>query len=261
MPVIKQEEKTLYFEVYGSGPPLLFLHGVGGNVLVWWQQVHFFSRSYRCILVDQRGWGRSNGLLPEPWVDAFVPDIEVVLDELGVEEFAVVAQSMGGWTAHAFCQAHQGRIRAAVMSGSTGGFVPPRVRSLYQKARDYANEMTLLWQQGRGPHPALGSRMYNEQPALAQLYTMLNGLNQPLNKNLSVGLPLTERNDLHLIENTAFIYGDEDAVCPRQAIEAAARETPGSVAYCIPYSGHSSYFERAEVFNRKALGFLESCYA
>lgn len=261
VPVIKQEESTLYFEVHGAGRPLLFLHGVGGNTLVWWQQAHFFSRDYQCILVDQRGWGRSSGLLPEPWVDAFVPDLAAVLDELGIGEFAVIAQSMGGWTVNAFCQAHRGRIRAAVMAGSTGGFVPPRVRPLYQKARDHAHEMQSLCQLGRGPHPALGPRIYNERPALAQLYTMLSGLNQPLNKNLSTGLPLTERNDLHLIGNTFFIYGDEDIVCPREVIEAAAIETSDSVAYCIPHSGHSTYFERSDVFNRKVLSFLESCYA
>jgi 3-oxoadipate enol-lactonase len=260
VPVIEQKESTLYFEVYGSGPPLLFLHGVGGSLLVWWQQVHFFSRSYQCILVDQRGWGRSSGPLPEPWVEAFVPDLEAVLDELDVREFAVIAQSMGGWTVNAFCQAHQERIRAAVMAGSTGGFVPPKVRPLYQDALERKRELQLLWQMGRGPHPALGPRIYNEQPALAQLYTMLGRLNRPLNKNRSAGLPLTERNDLRLIGNTAFIYGDEDAVCPRQVIEATASETPGSVTYCIPHSGHSTYFERADRFNRTALDFLKSYY-
>lgn len=211
--------------------------------------------------MDQRGWGRSSGRLPEPWVDAFVPDLEVVLDELGVGEFAVIAQSMGGWTVNAFCEVHPERIRAAIMAGTTGGFVPPRVRSLYQKARDRAHEMQSLWQMDRGPHQALGSRMYNEQPALAQLYIMLSGLNQPANKNLGTGLPLAERNNLHLIGDTFFLYGDEDIVCPRQVIEAAATETSGSVAHCIPRTGHSAYFERANVFNSSVLSFLNSCYA
>ena len=147
------------------------------------------------------------------------------------------------------------------MAGSTGGFVPPRVRSVYQKALDRQRELQVLWQAGRGPHPALGPRIYNEQPALAQLYTMLGRLNKPLAKNRSKGLPLTETNNLHLVRKTAFIYGDEDAVCPTQVIETVAAETPGSMAYCIPHTGHSTYFERADMFNRTALDFLKSCYA
>ena len=261
VPVIKQKDSALYFEVHGAGRPLVFLHGMGGNTLVWWQQVPFFSRHYQCILVDHRGWGRSSGLLPEPWTDAFVPDLEVVLDQLGVGEFAVIAQSMGGWGVSAFCNTHRERIQAAVLTGTTGGFVPPQLRSLYENARVRAREMQSLWQLGHGPHQALGSRIYNEQPALAQLYIMLSGLNQPLNRNLSTGLPLSETNNLHLIDNTFFIYGDEDVVCPRQVIEAAAKETSGSVTHCVPHSGHSTYFEFADVFNKKVLNFLESCYA
>lgn len=261
MPVIEQKESKLYFEVHGAGRPLVFLHGMGGNTLVWWQQIHFFSRHYRCILVDHRGWGRSSGFLPEPWANAFVPDLEVVLDELGVGEFAVIAQSMGGWALNAFCKTHRDRIRAAVLTGTTGGFVPRWVRSLYESAREHAREMQSLWQLGHGPHPALGSRIYNEQPALAQLYIMLSGLNQPLNRNVSAGLPLSETNYLRLIGNTFFIYGDEDVVCPRQVIEAAAKETPGSVVHCVPRSGHSTYFEFADLFNRETLNFLKSCYA
>ena len=125
MPVIERGGSTLYYERYGSGRPLVFLHGMAGNTLVWWQQVAFLEERYRCILVDQRGWGRSTGPLPEPWTDAFVPDLEAVLEELGVEEFAVVAQSMGGWTVDAFCRSNPGRVLAAVMTGTTGGYVPP----------------------------------------------------------------------------------------------------------------------------------------
>jgi len=121
VPVIEWGESTLYYESYGTGRPLVFLHGMAGNTLVWWQQVAFLEERYRCILVDQRGWGRSTGPLPEPWTDAFVPNLEAVLEELGVEEFAVVAQSMGGWTVDAFCRPRwtAGPWRCSLNSQST----------------------------------------------------------------------------------------------------------------------------------------------
>src|SRR5262249_49374764 len=43
----------------GPDPALLFLHGAGGNHLSWWQQVPVFSEEYRCVTLDQRGFGRS----------------------------------------------------------------------------------------------------------------------------------------------------------------------------------------------------------
>lgn len=259
MPIIERDRSTLYFEVYGSGRPLLFLHGVGGNTLVWWQQIPFFKERYRCILVDQRGWGRSRGLLPLPWVDAFVPDLEAILENLGIEEFAVIAQSMGGWTVNAFHQANPERIRAAVMTGTTGGYVPLATKPAYENARNRVRDMRSLWCQGRGPHPALGSRIYDEQPALAQLYEMLTALNRPASTDPDLGLPLTSSH-FDLLENVLFVYGEEDLVCPRDIIETTAAEISGSTIHSIARSGHSAHFERADAFNREVSDFLNGCY-
>ena len=55
MPTITREKATIHYEVHGEGPPLALVHGVGGNTLVWWQQVPHFARSHRVITLDQRG--------------------------------------------------------------------------------------------------------------------------------------------------------------------------------------------------------------
>ena len=49
----------LHYEVTGSGPPLLFAHGLGGNHLSWWQQIPAFSKRFRCITFDHRAFGRT----------------------------------------------------------------------------------------------------------------------------------------------------------------------------------------------------------
>src|SRR3990172_6186112 len=49
----------LYYQSYGTGPALVFAHGAGGNHLSWWQQVPFFAARYRCVVFDQRAFGRS----------------------------------------------------------------------------------------------------------------------------------------------------------------------------------------------------------
>src|SRR5260370_10223391 len=53
---------SLYYERIGAGPPIVFLHGLGGNHLSCWQQVPYLMRSFQCITLDQRGFGLS----PDP---------------------------------------------------------------------------------------------------------------------------------------------------------------------------------------------------
>ena len=53
---------SLYYERVGAGAPIVFLHGLGGNHLSWWQQVPYFMRSFECVTLDQRSFGLS----PDP---------------------------------------------------------------------------------------------------------------------------------------------------------------------------------------------------
>ena len=76
---------NLYYEVTGSGPALLFAHGLGGNHLSWWQQVPVFAERYRCITADQRGFGQSPDVAGGPGPDALAPDALALLDHLGIE--------------------------------------------------------------------------------------------------------------------------------------------------------------------------------
>src|SRR5713226_1542507 len=45
----------LYYEVTGTGPALIFAHGLSGNHLSWWQQVPYFSDRYTCVTFAHRG--------------------------------------------------------------------------------------------------------------------------------------------------------------------------------------------------------------
>jgi len=52
-------DAQIYYEVHGSGPAVLFVHGSGGHHAAWWQQVAALSPSYSVITVDLRGFGNS----------------------------------------------------------------------------------------------------------------------------------------------------------------------------------------------------------
>ena len=68
---LRRNGAEIYYEVFGSGPAIVFAHGLGGNHLSWWQQVAHFAPTRTCVVVRasrlsafERGAGRK--LLPIP---------------------------------------------------------------------------------------------------------------------------------------------------------------------------------------------------
>src|SRR6516165_7780860 len=96
----------IYYERTGSGPAIVFAHGLGGNHLSWWQQVPYFSSSYTCVTFAHRGFSPSR--ITSGTVDPalFEQDLLALVDHLKLDEVRLVAQSMGGWTCLNFTLSH-----------------------------------------------------------------------------------------------------------------------------------------------------------
>lgn len=58
MPYLSAGKSKLYYEEYGDGIAIVLAHGVGGNH-AWHHQVPHFAKTYRVVVIDQRGFGRS----------------------------------------------------------------------------------------------------------------------------------------------------------------------------------------------------------
>ena len=57
---------TIHYEVTGSGPAIVFAHGLGGNHLSWWQQVAHFAPHYTCVAFAHRGFAPSDRIAGGP---------------------------------------------------------------------------------------------------------------------------------------------------------------------------------------------------
>ncbi|HKC19737.1 MAG TPA: alpha/beta fold hydrolase, partial [Candidatus Dormibacteraeota bacterium] len=61
MPYLSVDGADLFYRVYGSGPAVVFAHGLGGAHMSWWQQVPTFSDRFTCVTFSHRGFHPSSG--------------------------------------------------------------------------------------------------------------------------------------------------------------------------------------------------------
>jgi 3-oxoadipate enol-lactonase len=246
----------LYYEDSGGeAPVVLFLHGAGGNHMSWWQQVPVFAEEYRCITVDQRGFGQSSAV-SETGPAALATDAIALLDHLGVAQAAVVAQSMGGWAAVGAAVQSPKRLWAIVMANTVGNLTGPEIAALRERL-----VATRPPRPAVGWHGALGATFRKEQPVRSFLYTQIAGTNAPLPAAFREAMgrlaPPVERYAATGVP-TLFLTSDEDVLIWPELAEKVHERVPGSDFVRVPSAGHSTYFERPEVFNREVGAFLKA---
>lgn len=89
---------SIYFEERGRGEPLVFLHGHSLDHSMWHSQFNHFSRNYRTIAIDFRGYGLSSEQ-PEAFQFTHLDDLLTVLDSLCIQHAHVIGLSMGAFIA------------------------------------------------------------------------------------------------------------------------------------------------------------------
>lgn len=256
----------IYYERTGSGPAIVFAHGLGWNHLSWWQQIPHFSQRYTCVTFAHRGFSPSRITSGSVDPGLFEEDLLALVDHLELNEVRLVAQSMGGWTCLNFAMHHPQRVRALVMA-ATGGAIDLRTLEAADRQRIEswlaAHNGIEIELRKRGIHPAAGERMAREQPALQFLYREIDQLSSGLDKEALRAKLLAARtvpaSDLrHLSLPVLFISGKEDVVFPPPAAAALANVVPRAKLESVPEAGHSVYFERPQTFNRVVSTFLEA---
>ncbi|HVM77998.1 MAG TPA: alpha/beta hydrolase [Stellaceae bacterium] len=261
---VERPDAEIYYECTGTGPAIVFAHGLGGNHLSWWQQVPHFRERHTCIVFAHRGFTPSKERPGGAGAEAYADDLAALLDHLGIERASLVCQSMGGWTGIDFALRRPERVSALVLA-STSGRVDfttvegPELAAIKAWQAQTANARDLLL--AEGVHPALGARGAREQPAAHFLYQQIDALTPPAHKERIRKQIFTLRNLpastlRKLAMPVLYIVGEEDVVFPAVAAAALARLTPGARVEPVPQAGHSVYFERPQRFNALVEAFL-----
>jgi pimeloyl-ACP methyl ester carboxylesterase len=95
-------EAKIYYEIAGSGIPLILVHGFSLDRRMWDDQFAFLATEYRVIRYDVRGFGNSTDVPVQPY--SYPDDLMRLMDHIGIEAAHLVGLSMGG--------RHRGRFRS-----------------------------------------------------------------------------------------------------------------------------------------------------
>lgn len=255
---------ALYYEITGSGPPIVFAHGLGGNHLSWWQQVAHFGERHSCITFAHRGFAPSDPIAGGPDPVDYAGDLAALIAHLVLERPILVAQSMGGWSSIEFALANPGAVRGLVMACTTGTLD-------FDKAGTDISAELAAWQQradeamprwlDAGIHPACGEALAKRSPALHELYKSIDRANAGLDKGaLKRHLRDNRRRDPASLAAldcpVLFLSGAEDLVVPPCGVEAVAAHAARGRFVSVPEVGHSVYFEDAARFNAELDVFI-----
>ena len=262
MPTLKTDDgANLYFEETGSGVPIVFVHEFAGDYRTWEPQVRHFSRRYRCITYNARGY-------PPSEVPADVErysqqrardDIRSVMDGLGIQRAHVVGNSMGGFASLHFGIAYSDRALSCVVAGCGYGAHPGQYAQFQAQSRALAKTMldegmakvaatyghgpARLQLQAKDPRAfAEFIRCFSEHSAQGSANTMLGYQAQrPSLYDLTA--------DMARIEAPVLIVaGDEDDPVLEPSL-LMKRTIPGAALAVLPASGHMTTLEDPALFN------------
>ena len=255
---------NLHYEITGSGPGLLFAHGLGGNHLSWWQQVAHFAPHYTCVAFAHRGFAPSDAIADGPDPADYAGDLAALIDHLKFPDVRLVGQSMGGWTMLEYAIAQPARVKALVLSSTSGTLdrrgCDPTGGTQYDAWLKDA-EARIKDGMTKGVHPAMGAGAAKRVPALHLLYRSIDEMAGALDKErLRAGLRRTAKRTLGELKDfavpTLLIAGADDVVFPHFLASAIAAKLPCAEAHTLPGCGHSPYFEQPATFNGLVEAFL-----
>ncbi len=104
-------------ETYGSGTPVVFIHGAGGSTLSWLLQKAYFEKANRVVLIDLPGHGKSVGD-PCNSIEAYAEAVKKVLEESTATPAHIVGHSMGGAIAMHLAITYPGLLKGLILIGT-----------------------------------------------------------------------------------------------------------------------------------------------
>ena len=267
MPTLKKQDASLYYQLEGEGPPVVFIQGVGVVGEGWRPQIQGLAPYFKTLIFDNRGIGKSQLHQGSISVEAMAADVKSLMDELGWDSAHLVGHSLGGIIAQQFALTYPKRVRSLSLlctfaKGSDGAKITPR----------------LLW---LGLQSRIGTRSMRRQAFLRMLFSKayLAGLRIPevlaveigsiIGRDLSDSPPIIMKQlkalgahnasqRLHELNGikTLIVSGVEDPIALPEYGRELAKNIPGAQYEELTYASHGLVFEKTDILNLMLKNFL-----
>ena len=265
MPYASVNGVSLYYEEHGSGYPLVWSHEFAGDYRSWKPQVQFFSRRYRVITYNARGYPPSD--VPESLDDytqeQSVDDLRGLLERLSIERAHIGGLSMGGNVALNFGLTHPEMARSLIVAGTGAGSTGPK--PFRQNVNMRADRMRAGGMEAMGDYLNSGTRvqLLRKDPLGYEEFRQGFLEHSPIGSALTFSGVQGRRPPIFDLEErmraldvpTLIMTGDEDEPCIEPSV-FMKRCIPRSGLAVMPQAGHAINLEDPDLFNRIALDFL-----
>lgn len=227
---LKLKDTDLYYEVYGTGEPLVLLHGNSGSIKDYYQQIPVLSKQYKIIAVDTRGQGKSKDTSKKDFTyKLFADDVKALADELKLDKVNIVGWSDGGNTGLEFALKYPERLNKLVTIGANA--FPEGVED--KLIERFTSQMKQLNDMASG-------ETFNERRLLKIMLTE----------------PGISKDDLNKIKSKVLVIaGDRDVIKPDHT-EFISKQIPNAEKKIYKDTTHMVPYEQPDQLNTDILSFL-----
>ena len=249
----------LFHKEFGSGKPLVILHGLFGFSDNWQSHAKYLSTYFRVILFDLRNHGRSTWNNSNTYKD-MAADVCESLDQLGVKQANFIGHSMGGKVLMHLAMDQGSYIEKMIVVDMGIKSYPMHhqevinaIQSVHIEnvtARSQVNEKLKHMLPNEGLRQFLLKNLYWKEKGVLAWRMNVEVLVYAMNEILSA-LPFKE-----VLNETIFIRGGQSNYILDEDIDSIQNQFPNSNLITIDKAGHWVHAEASEAFIKATLSFL-----
>ena len=227
----------MYCEVYGEGQPLLFIHGNGGSIASFANNIPYFSKKYKVIIADSRSQGKSADAGDSLTYEMMADDYASLLTELKIDSAHVIGWSDGGINGLLLAMRHPEKVKKMAITGAN---LQPDTNAVFQEVWDLVSpEYNKL---------KVNNHKNAEEKNQWKLLRLLT--EQPHIPTASLGA---------ITCPTLVIGGDHDVIREEHTM-LIYHSIPKSDLWILPNSGHSTPVVYKDLFNATVDSFFTKPY-